>query len=215
MKALGHQQRRYLHIVYVLSLLSCLPILGGAGVTAAAGCTSETLVYKNVGDRKLHLYVERPAALKPTDRLPAIVFFFGGGWVDGKPTQFQNQSECHKESSPAHNITSNAPPAVVFLGGRDALVSLAVLDRFKANMTKAGVRCDTHVYEGQPHGFSNREPFKTATLIETDKFLASIGWLKGEPTPIMPETNPNALAPEKKGTAEDDAAYQFEPLCQE
>ena len=44
-------------------------------------------------------------------------------------------------------------------------------------MERAGVRCDTHVYDGQPHGFFNKSPFKTITLTETDRFLVSLGWL--------------------------------------
>lgn len=99
-----------------------------------------------------------------------------GGWGNARIR------DRYREFSPAHNITTSAPPTVVFLGTKDALVSVAVLDRFKAGMTKAGVRCETHLYEGQVHGFFNRDPYKTATLIEVDKFLGSLGWLKGEPT---------------------------------
>jgi hypothetical protein len=43
-------------------------------------------------------------------------------------------------------------------------------------MTKAGVRCETHVFPGQPHGFFNKEPYKTNTLLEAEKFLLSLGW---------------------------------------
>jgi hypothetical protein len=32
------------------------------------------------------------------------------------------------------------------------------------------------------HGFFTRNPHFTLTLIETDKFLASLGWLTGPPT---------------------------------
>jgi acetyl esterase/lipase len=82
----------------------------------------------------------------------------------------------YKEFSPAHNITSDSPPAIVFLGGKDDLIPVSVLERFKANMTKAGVRCETHVFPGQPHGFFNKEPYKTTTLLEAEKFLVSLGW---------------------------------------
>ena len=290
--------------ITILSLAALAPALNGAGFT------SETRVYKKAGDRELHLSIEKPSAWKPADQRPAIVFFFGGGWVGGKPTQFQDQSEylatrgmvgirveyrvipagdkgppvvcCndaksamrwvrahaaelgvdpqriaaaggsagghlaafssmvdgvddpaddlkispkanalvlfnpvfdngpdggwgtarvgarYKEFSPAHNITSAAPPTVVFLGGKDDLISVAVLERFKNNMTKAGVRCDTHVYAGQLHGFFNQDPYKTTTLIETDKFLASLGWLTGAPTLTIPasenmQTKPGAV----------------------
>jgi len=45
--------------------------------------------------------------------------------------------------------------------------------------------------------FFNKEPYKTATLIEADKFLTSLGWLKGEPTLPMPAIDPDAPALEK------------------
>jgi acetyl esterase/lipase len=49
---------------------------------------SEARVYKTVGDTKLKLYIYNPKDFKATDRRPAIVFFFGGGWSNGAPTQF-------------------------------------------------------------------------------------------------------------------------------
>jgi acetyl esterase/lipase len=48
-------------------------------------------VYKTVGDVKLSLYIFSPADHKPTDKRPAIVFFFGGGWTGGSPGQFHEQ----------------------------------------------------------------------------------------------------------------------------
>ena len=37
---------------------------------------------------KLNIYIFKPENHKPTDKRSAIVFFFGGGWNTGKPTQF-------------------------------------------------------------------------------------------------------------------------------
>ena len=48
----------------------------------------ESLVYKTAGDVKLSLDVFLPPGHKPSERRPAIVFFFGGGWVGGSPKQF-------------------------------------------------------------------------------------------------------------------------------
>jgi acetyl esterase len=45
--------------------------------------------YKTVGDVKLNLYIFNPDGHKPTDKRPAIVFFFGGGWTNGSPGQFE------------------------------------------------------------------------------------------------------------------------------
>ncbi len=88
----------------------------------------------------------------------------------------------YQEFSPAHNIRKDAPPTVVFLGDSDKLIPVGTLREFEAGMQKAGVRCDAHVYPNAGHGFFNRDPRFSLTLLETDRFLASLGWLKGPPT---------------------------------
>src|SRR6185369_1048354 len=50
---------------------------------------AEEHLYKTVGDVKLNLYVFKPSDWKATDKRPAIVFFFGGGWTNGSPSQFE------------------------------------------------------------------------------------------------------------------------------
>ncbi|MEM1062972.1 MAG: alpha/beta hydrolase [Planctomycetota bacterium] len=51
----------------------------------------EKIPYKTVDDRTLHLFVGRPSADAATP-VPAVVFFHGGGWTGGKPTQFAPQA---------------------------------------------------------------------------------------------------------------------------
>jgi len=51
------------------------------------------VVYKQVGDAALKLHVFLPEEHSTTDRRPAIVFFFGGGWMGGTPTQFYPHCE--------------------------------------------------------------------------------------------------------------------------
>ncbi len=278
-------------------LFLCTAVCALAG---RAGAATETLTYKQAGDRALQLFIEKPADWKATDRRPAVVFFFGGGWVGGSPTQFAPQSayfatrglvgvrveyrvipkgndgppivcvqdaksalryvrahaaelgidpqriagaggsagghlaaftalvpglddpaddlkvscrpdalvlfnpvfnngpgqwghgrvgERYREFSPAHHIAKTAPPTTVFLGDADKLIPVSVLTEFAAEMKKAGVRCEAHVYPQAGHGFFNKDPYYTLTLIEADKFLASLGWLTGAPTltaPAMP-----------------------------
>jgi acetyl esterase/lipase len=50
------------------------------------GCRVET--YKTIGDAELKLYIFSPQEPK---NVPAIVFFFGGGWRSGSPQQFEVQ----------------------------------------------------------------------------------------------------------------------------
>lgn len=269
-----------------------------ASALSAAGAPI-TRVYKKVADRELKLTIVNPPDWKASDQRPAMVFFHGGGWTGGGPTQFDKHSEylatrgmvcvqvqyrliekgdpgppinCiadakssmrwvrshakelgidpnrigagggsagghlaafvgmveglddaaddlkvspkanalalfnpvfdngpdqgwgtarvgdrFKEFSPAHNISADDPPSIIFLGTQDKLIPVAVVERFKDNMTKAGVRCEAIFYEGQGHGFFNpgkggKDQFYYETLLATDKFLTSLGWLKGEPT---------------------------------
>lgn len=50
-------------------------------------------VYKSIGDVQLRLWIYTPPGHAPTDSRPAIVFFFGGGWTNGSPAQFENQAK--------------------------------------------------------------------------------------------------------------------------
>ena len=265
-------------------------LLAASPLTAA-----ESIVYKSTDNRKLHLHIEKPSDWKPTDKRPAVVFFFGGGWVGGSPEQFLPQSEnlanqgavgirveyrtipkgdpgppvvccadaksamrfvrshaadlgidptriaaaggsagghlaaftalvpglddpaddtsisCKPDAlilfnpvfnngpgqwgyqrlgnrfrdfSPAHHISKAAPPTCVFLGDSDKLIGVPVLREYEADMKAAGARCDAHVYPGAGHGFFNKEPYRSQTLTETQKFLVSIGWLKTTPTSL-------------------------------
>lgn len=49
---------------------------------------ADSRVYKTVGETKLRLHIYQPPDRKQGDKLPAIVFFFGGGWRNGTPAQF-------------------------------------------------------------------------------------------------------------------------------
>lgn len=48
-------------------------------------------VYREVGDVKLNAYLFEPAGHQASDKSPAVVFFFGGGWKGGTPGQFLPQ----------------------------------------------------------------------------------------------------------------------------
>ncbi len=50
-------------------------------------------VYKTVGGIDLPLYVFQPNQTQAHEERPAIVFFFGGGWSSGNPSQFEKQCE--------------------------------------------------------------------------------------------------------------------------
>ena len=75
-------------------LLALLCALAHPATAAEAPAKAdEVRSYKKVGDRELKLHIAKPADWKATDQRPALVFFFGGGWVGGTPEQFRGQSE--------------------------------------------------------------------------------------------------------------------------
>lgn len=52
-----------------------------------AGATVET--YKKIDDVEMKLWIFKPKGHKATDERPAAIFFFGGGWRNGSPQQFE------------------------------------------------------------------------------------------------------------------------------
>lgn len=273
----------------VLALAGSL-VLSSLGYADEGPLPDRTLTYKEIGGVELKLHLFTPEGHNPSDKRPAIVFFFGGGWTGGSPDQFYPQSaylasrgmvamsaeyrvetrnnttprECVKDGksavrwirqhakelgvdplriaagggsagghvaaaagaikgfeeesenltissrpnalvlfnpvydngpdgyghdrvaaywekfSPMHNISEDTPPTAVFLGTEDEHIPVKTAKEYKRRMDEKGRRCDLHVYEGEPHGFFNYEDSYTKTVIEMDRFLASLGFLKGE-----------------------------------
>ena len=86
--------------------------------------------------------------------------------------------------SPAHNITPDDPPTIVFLGSDDKLIPVETAQAFDTALRNAGVYSELYVYEGQSHGFFNETQSQRCcidTFIRTDQFLNHLGWLEGKP----------------------------------
>ena len=86
--------------------------------------------------------------------------------------------------SPAHNITPDDPPTLVFLGSNDELIPVSVAEKFDADLKKAGITSSLHIYKGEPHGFFNEGKSQRCcvdTILKMDQFLGGLGWLEGEP----------------------------------
>ncbi|MCK5564827.1 MAG: alpha/beta hydrolase [Planctomycetes bacterium] len=91
-----------------------------------------------------------------------------------------------KDFSPMHNLDKNTPPTIVFLGTKDKLIPTATAKKYKEKMESNGSRCELFLYDGQEHGFFNHGKNNTSlfflqTLLESDRFLTSLGYLKGQP----------------------------------
>jgi acetyl esterase len=88
-----------------------------------------------------------------------------------------------KSLSPTHHLSPKMPPTIMFFGTQDDL--LAGAQFMQRSMKSMGNRCELITYEGEKHGFFNfgrgtGVHFRD-TLLRTDRFLASLGWLTGEP----------------------------------
>ena len=84
-----------------------------------------------------------------------------------------------KEFSPMHNIRKGMPPTIFICGTEDKLIPIATGELFKKKIEKVGGRCDLHWYKDAKHGFN---AMYKETLLEVDKFLVSLGYLKGPAT---------------------------------
>jgi acetyl esterase len=118
--------------------------------------------------------------------------------------------------SPAHHVRAGLPPAIIFHGRADSTVNVRTVEKFTELMLAAGNRCELKLYDDAPHGFFNlpnnaqirnaganpeNKKEETAkkvrpvadkavwhhqTLMELDRFLASLGWISGPPTLPIP-----------------------------
>lgn len=125
-----------------------------------------------------------------SSRPDALVLF--NPVYDNGPDQYgyKRIGDRYKEFSPKHNINRGAPPTIVFFGTKDALVTPATARSYEAAMKSVGSRCETFLYEGQPHGFFNfrNQRYYRETVYQADLFLTSLGYLSGPPT-INPQIN--------------------------
>ncbi|MDA0348227.1 MAG: alpha/beta hydrolase [Verrucomicrobia bacterium] len=93
--------------------------------------------------------------------------------------------------SPMNNLKAEGPPAIVFFGDSDKLVPVSTAEEYQRRMHELGLRSELHVFANQSHGFFNwgndKSPDKeivVSTFTAMDTFLASLGFLEGEPTAV-------------------------------
>jgi len=71
-------------------LFAIAPMTNGAPSPPLKIAGTTAVVYKTVGDTTLFLYIFNPKDHQQSDERPTAVFFFGGGWNGGTPTQFEH-----------------------------------------------------------------------------------------------------------------------------
>ncbi|MCX5654697.1 MAG: alpha/beta hydrolase [Planctomycetota bacterium] len=264
----------------------------------AAAVPAETVkefIYKKTPQGELKIFVHLPPDWKASDKRPAIVFFFGGGWTNGTPNQFLPQAtylasrgmvtaradyrvksrqgttprecvedaksavrwlrqkagdlgidtsrvvaaggsagghiaactalvegldakdedtsvsskpdalvlfnpvvdltnlgaaagkapvppsrEAAREISPILYLKKDSVPTILFYGTSDRFFAQG--QAFLAKAKEVGARVELYSADGMPHGFFNKSPWTEITVRQADAFLASLGYLKGDPT---------------------------------
>ncbi|MCA9193380.1 MAG: alpha/beta hydrolase [Planctomycetales bacterium] len=86
--------RSTLHVFLVMfALASNCCAQRGSRVDTPQPIPDKSVIYKTVGDKEYSLHVFVPERVTTAAPGPAIVFFFGGGWKSGQPSQFYSLSK--------------------------------------------------------------------------------------------------------------------------
>ena len=88
--------------------------------------------------------------------------------------------------SPLAHVKPGSPPMLIIHGDADTIVPVEQSHSMEKAMKKAGNRCDLIVLKGVNHAFAivgyGTEETIVCSLMEADRFLASLGFLAGKPT---------------------------------
>jgi len=99
-------------------------------------------------------------------------------------TKVGNDEVIGKAISPVLHLAKDSPPTLLFYGTDDFLIRQG--DEFMQRSRELGHRAEMMTAPNEPHGFFNRSPWREKTLLRADQFLASLGYLEGEPTIKVP-----------------------------
>jgi acetyl esterase len=104
----------------------------------------------------------------------------GEGFNDssGKPME--------RALSPIYSLRPGAPPMILFFGTADPMLEQGK-QAYRESL-KFGNRCELYIADGQPHAFFNNQPWLSLTVIQADRFLYSLGYLKG-PSLLRPDVD--------------------------
>jgi acetyl esterase/lipase len=91
---------------------------------------------------------------------------------------FERIGEAYITFSPIHNVKKGFPPTIFFLGTNDKLIPVSTAQNFKQKIEALGGRCDLFLFDNQPHGFFNKEPYLSETIAKADSFLMSLNYIK-------------------------------------
>jgi len=124
-----------------------------------------------------------------------IKFVMGGKALERKPAPEDliptpAQQKMAHDLSPINFVTSKSAPTLLMHGVNDTIVLPAQSQQFADVLKKAGVRCDLVLIPEARHAFilpkyTAPESMVVDATCKADLFLASLGYLKGEPTLVV------------------------------
>lgn len=148
-------------------------VVGGA----SAGGHISALATMNPG-------LNDPADPKGIDIRPEAYLWFNPA--------FSPEDTSDPEIDVQRHLKADMPPALVFFGDKDPWK--AGWDAVHAKMLSMGISSvELQIARGEDHGFFNKDPWQTVTLLAADRFLARLGLLSGEPTKSMPASGEQFL----------------------
>ena len=124
-----------------------------------------------------------------------VRIIIGGAALDKKPTPeslipTKEQTELARKLSPLYNVRKNQPPTLVLHGTDDTVILPEQSVQFTEAMKKADNKCELILLPKTTHAFvcanyKAPEEVVVSAIREADKFLISLGFLKGEPTLVL------------------------------
>ena len=114
-----------------------------------------------------------PADSKDVDIRPVAYLWFNPAFSPDDANDPEIDIQRHLES--------DMPPTLVFFGDKDSWKK--GWDAVHAKMRSMDINAvELQITLGQDHGFFNKDPFQTATLLAADRFFTRLGLLSGQPT---------------------------------
>lgn len=98
--------------------------------------------------------------------------------IDNGPAGYgyERVGNAYKDFSPLHNLCKGMPPTIFFLGTKDKLIPVETAEYFQKSMSILDSKCELHLYEGQEHGFFNKDKYRKITIGLTEVFLRNLNW---------------------------------------
>ena len=157
---------------------------GGSAGGHLAACTALVTAYDAEGDDKT--ISAKPNALVLFNPAMNISTLFKER-VTGEQKDFT--LEMAEAITPNSFVAKDTPPAILFFGTADKLKLGG--DEYVKKARVLGLRAEMWAAKDMPHGFFNKEPWIQVTARKMDEFLASLGYLGGEPTIKLPKGAPS------------------------